>query len=98
MPGGAAFDSRIGPSASALSGAGEEPDGGRRKTAGERCPAALMQRDEVTPSPSNMRALIRLGLIGGRQNRQGSGNGQEPRSSPPEATDPVMWTRGSSGS
>ena len=35
------------------------------------------ERDEVTPSPSNMRALIRLGLIGGRQNRQGNGNGQE---------------------
>ena len=56
------------------------------------------ERDEVTPSPSNMRALMRLGLIGGRQNRQGSGNGKEPQSLPPEATDRVMQTRGSPGS
>ena len=97
ISGGAAFDRRIGPSASALSGAGKEPDGGRRKAAGERRPAAQMRRDEVTPSPSNMRTLIRLGLIGGSQNRQGGGNGQEPQSLPPEATDPVMRTPGSSG-
>ena len=56
------------------------------------------ERDEVTPSPSNMRALIRLGLIGGRQNRQGCGNGQEPRSLLPEATDRVMQTPGTPGS
>ncbi len=56
------------------------------------------ERDEVTPSPSNMRALIRLGLIGGRQNRQGCGNGQEPQSLPSEATEPVTQTPGSPGS
>ena len=56
------------------------------------------ERDEVTPSPSNMRALIRLGLIGGRQNRQGCGNGQEPQFLPPEATDRVMQTPGDPGS
>ena len=56
------------------------------------------ERDEVTPSPSNMRALIRLGLIGGRQNRQGCGNGQEPRSLAAEATDRVVQTPGSPGS
>ena len=50
------------------------------------------------PSPSNMRTLIRLGLISGRQNRQGSGNGQEPQSLPPEATDWVVQTLGSLGS
>jgi len=53
------------------------------------------ERDEVTPSPSNMRALIRLGLIGGRQNRQGNGNGQEPQSLSAEAADRVMQTTGS---
>lgn len=97
MPRGAAFDSRTAPSASALSGAGEEPDGGRRKTAGERRPAALMQCG-VTPSPSNMRALIRLGLIGTRQNWQGSGNRQEPQSFPPETPDRVRQTQGTPGS
>ena len=56
------------------------------------------ERGEVMPSPSNMRTLIRLGLIGGRQNRQGSGNGQEPQSLPLEATDPVMQTPGTPGS
>ena len=56
------------------------------------------ERDEVTPSPSSMRALIRLGLIGERQNGQGSGNGQEPRSLPAEVTDRVMQAPGSSGS
>jgi|GEM_PF-5574763 len=56
------------------------------------------ERDEVTPSPSNMRALIRLGLIGGRQNPQGSGNGQEPRSLAAEASDRVVQTPGSPGS
>ena len=56
------------------------------------------ERDEVTPSPSNMRALIRLGLIGGRQNRQGNGNGQEPQSLSTEATDRVMQAAGSRGS
>lgn len=53
------------------------------------------ERDEVTPSPSNMRALIRLGLIGGRQYRQGNGNGREPQSLSAEATDWVMQTAGS---
>lgn len=56
------------------------------------------ERDEVMPSPSNMRALIRLGLIGGRQNWQGSGNGQRPQPLPPEATDRVMQTPGTPGS
>ena len=56
------------------------------------------ERDEVMPSPSSMRTLLRLGLIGGRQIRQGSGNGQEPQSMPPEATDRVMQTPGASGS
>ncbi len=56
------------------------------------------ERDEVTPSPSNMRALIRLGLIGGRQSPQGSGNGQEPRSLAAEATDRVVQTPESPGS
>ena len=56
------------------------------------------ERDEVMPSPSNMRTLLRLGLIGGRQNRQGSGNGQEPESLPSEATDWVMQTPGTPGS
>ena len=55
------------------------------------------ERDEVMPSPSNMRALIRLGLIGGRQNRQGSGNGQEPQCLPAEATDRVLQAPGSPG-
>ena len=55
------------------------------------------ERDEVTPSPSSMRALIRLGLIGGKQDRQGSGNGQEPQSLPPEAIDPVMRAAASPG-
>ncbi len=56
------------------------------------------ERGEVMPSPSNMRTLIRLGLIGGRQNRQGSGNGQEPQSLTPEATDRAMQTPGHPGS
>ena len=55
------------------------------------------ERDEVMPSPSNMRTLLRLGLIGGRQIRQGSGNGQEPQSLPPEATDRIMRTPGTPG-
>ena len=55
------------------------------------------ERGEVMPSPSNMRTLIRLGLIGGRQNRQGSGNGQEPQSLLAEATDRVMQTPESPG-
>ena len=55
------------------------------------------ERDEVTPSPSSMRALIRLGLIGGRQDRQGSGNGQDPQSLPHEAIDPVMRAAASPG-
>ena len=55
------------------------------------------ERDEVMPSPSNMRTLLRLGLIAGRQNRQGSGNGQEPESLPAEATDRVVQTPGSPG-
>ena len=53
------------------------------------------ERDEVLPSPSNMRTLIRLGLIDGSQNRQGGGNRQELQSLPAEATDPVgrtPWT------
>lgn len=53
------------------------------------------ERDEVTPSPSNMRALKRLGLIGGRQNWEGGGNGQEPQALPVEATDRVMQIPGS---
>ncbi len=44
-----------------------------------------------------MRGLIWLGLVGGRQNRQGSGNGQEPQSLPPKATGPVMRTPGNPG-
>lgn len=48
------------------------------------------ERDEVFPSPSNMRALVRLGLVDGRQGRQGSKHGQKPRSLPAEATDRVM--------
>lgn len=56
------------------------------------------ERDEVTPSPSNMRTLLRLGLIGRRQSWQGSGNGREPQSLPPEATGRVMQTPGTSGS
>lgn len=56
------------------------------------------ERDEVMPSPSSMRTLLRLGLIGGRQIRQGSGNGQEPQSLPPEAIDRVMQTPGAPGS
>lgn len=55
------------------------------------------ERDEVTPSPSSMRALIRLGLIGGRQDLQGSGNGQAPQSLPHEAIDPVMRAAASPG-
>ena len=53
------------------------------------------ERDEVTPSPSNMRALIRLGLIGGSQNRQASKNGPEPQVLPAGVTDRVMQTTGS---
>ena len=56
------------------------------------------ERDEVMPSASNMRALIRLGLIGGRQDRQGSGNGQEPQPLSAEATDRVMQAPESPGS
>ena len=50
------------------------------------------------PSPSNMRTLIRLGLTGGSHNRLGTGNGQEPQSLPPEATDPVTRSSGSPNS
>ena len=56
------------------------------------------ERDEVMPSPSSMRTLLRLGLIAGRQIRQGSGNGQEPQSLRPEAVGRVMQTRGAPGS
>ena len=55
------------------------------------------ERDEVMPSPSNMRALKRLGLIGGRQHRQGGGNVRAPQSLPPEATDRVIRTPGTPG-
>ena len=56
------------------------------------------ERDEVMPSASNMRTLLRLGLIGGGQNWQGSGNGQEPEPLPPEATGRIMQTPGTPGS
>ena len=56
------------------------------------------ERDEVLPSPSNMRALVRLGLVDGRQGRQESGHGQKPRFLPPEATDRVMHAPESPGS
>ena len=56
------------------------------------------ERDEAPPSPSNMRALVRLGLVDGRQSRQGSKLGQKPRSLPAEATDRVMQAPGSPGS
>ena len=56
------------------------------------------ERGEVMPSPSNMRALRKLGLIDGRQDRQGGGNGKEAKSLAPEPTDGVMQTPGNPGS
>ena len=56
------------------------------------------ERDEVLPSPSNMRALVRLGLVDGRQGRQVSKHGQKLRSLTPEATDRVMQAPESPGS
>ena len=47
------------------------------------------ERDKVRPSPSNIRALTKLGLIAGSRNRQ------EPQSLPSEATDPARRTPGS---
>ena len=55
------------------------------------------ERDEAPPSPSNMRALVRLGLVDGRQSREGSKHGQKPRSLPSEASDRVMRAPGSRG-
>ena len=56
------------------------------------------ERGEVMPSPSNMRTLIRLGLIGGMQNLQGCGNVEEPRSLAADATGRVVQTPRSQGS
>ena len=56
------------------------------------------ERDEAPPSPSNMRALVRLGLVDGRHSGQGSRHGRKPPSLPAEATDLVVQAPESPGS
>lgn len=52
------------------------------------------ERGEMIPSPSNMRALRRLGLIAGWQSRNGRGSRQGRQVFPPEKKDRVMQTLG----